>query len=193
MLKRTHEAFSGTFWLGGTLGINLISYKLGNELPVHPAIALVGIIGAVPFSAGKNSPDIDHIWWPGFPKRGYPLWGHRGITHRFWFASLLTLPFLVPFMLAHRTEFSILGPLFLTLPAGWWSHLFGDMIYGRLRICGRVYGLGWTTGGLSETGKRKIGGKRFIVDPAAKFFTGVTIVLATLHLFMFAHLVLGIS
>lgn len=188
MLKRTHEAFAGVCWLGGTLGINLVAYKTGNDAPVNAFVALTGTLLAIPFSAGKNSPDIDHMWWPGFPKKGYPWNSHRGITHRFWFATLIiTPPFLILAYVGHR----LLGfpiwviPLFFALPAGWWSHLFGDMIYGRLRVCGRPFGLGWTTGGMSETGKRKYGGKRYVIDPAAKFCTALTIVLAACHLFVF--------
>lgn len=192
MLKRTHEAFSGVFWLGGTLCVNLVGYRAGYGMPVNPVIAIAGVALAIPFSAGKNSPDIDHIWWPGFPKRGYPLWGHRGITHRFWFASLLTMPFLILFMLTKDSALYILAPLIWALPAGWWSHLFGDMIYGRLLIFGHPYGLGWRTGGLSETGIRKNGGKRYIIDPAAKVCTALAISLAFCHLFIFTTLTLGI-
>lgn len=185
MLKRTHEAFSGVFWLGGTLVVNLASYRTTGDMAVNTGIALVGTVCVIPTSAGKQSPDIDHIWWPGFPKKGYPLWGHRGITHRFWFASLLTTPFLILTLLLHDSGLGWAAPLSLTLPAGWWSHLLGDMIYGRLRILGHSYGLGWTTGGISETGKRKNGGRRYVIDPAAKVCTGITAVLALLHMYIF--------
>lgn len=152
-------------------------------------MALIGAPLAVPMSAGKQSPDIDHQFWPGPPRAGadgrrYTLWGHRGITHRYWFASLLTVPLgLLPVLvLAHRGVPWFWWPLALAPISGWWSHLAGDQIYGRLRVLGRARGLGWTTDGALETGKRKNGKARLIADPAAKVCAVLSSALVVFHL-----------
>lgn len=188
MLKRTHEAFSGVFWSGGTLCLNLTALKLGYEIPVQFGAVLAGFLLAIPFSAGKNSPDFDQLIWPGPPKRDYYWKGHRGITHRFWFATLIiSLPFLIAWWISRDLIPSYWTPIFFALPVGWWSHLFGDMIYGRILIAGHPYGLGWTTGGLTETGKRKYGGKRYVIDPAAKTCTVIAGCLITIHLWIWVQ------
>jgi hypothetical protein len=194
MLKKTHEAFSGVFWLGGTLGINIAALRMGySEMPIHPAVAIAGTILAAPFSAGKNSPDIDQIWWPGPPRRNYQWNGHRGITHRIWFASLISSPFLIlAYVYWQSTLPALMLPILFALPAGWWSHLFGDMIYGRILICGHPFGLGWETGGLTEIGRRKHGGPRYVIDPAAKVCRVIVGTLAVFHLFMLVTYTLGI-
>jgi hypothetical protein len=63
--------------------------------------------------------------------------------------------------------------------AGWWSHLAGDMIYGRIKILGQPVGLGWETGGLSETGKRSGQPRGYLlpVNPAEKLFLGLSVAL----------------
>ena len=183
MMKHTHEVFSSSFWLGSTLLVDVVSVTLFHTYPINPAIAALGLVGAVPFSAGKNSPDFDQKIWPGPPKRGYPWNGHRGVTHRVWFALLVITPiFLIPSWVTWlitgwgTTWFMILN---CSLPAGWWSHLMGDMIYGRILILGVPFGLGWTTNGIAEKGGR------WLKDPAAKFFTATSLILMFLHCYMF--------
>jgi hypothetical protein len=186
MLKRTHEAFSGTFWQGGCLCLNMASLAVSSKPLVNLGAIITGTLVTIPFSAGKNSPDCDQLIWPGPPRKGYYWKGHRGITHRVWFAFVvITMPFIAIAVWIAAFLPAMILPLLFALPAGWWSHLMGDMIYGRILICGRPYGLGWTTGGLTETGKRKNGGKRYIIDPAAKFFMFTTAVLAVLNTFLF--------
>jgi membrane-bound metal-dependent hydrolase YbcI (DUF457 family) len=187
-MRKTHRAFSGVFWLGITLAVNELGARAGaQDWLIHPAVIVAGVVIAPWFSAGRwLSPDIDHRWAPGPPRQNYHWRYHRGFTHRVWFASVLTLVFgLVPFM----------GLLGAGLPAalatvafapvnGWWSHLAGDMIYGRIKILGAARGLGWRTGGLSETGRPSTGGSALIVDPASKVCLGLSTALAGLHLIL---------
>jgi hypothetical protein len=68
------------------------------------------------------------------------------------------------------------------------------MIYGRIKVgvwswkLGRWWhwniGLGWTTGGLSETGRPSTGGSALIVDPAAKVCLGLATALAGANLIL---------
>lgn len=169
MMRETHEPFGVAWWLGTTLAATYVAHEAGWAQPFHPVSVVIGAPLAAAFAAGRNSPDIDHAWAPGPPRRGYHWAGHRGITHRVWFASLLTalcvagigwLHLQVPDVPVGLLTW-LLGPL-----GGWWSHLAGDMIYGRIKILGRARGLGWETGGLSESGGR------WLRDPAAKVATG---------------------
>lgn len=198
MMRATHRAFSGTFWLAGTLGLELVYRRTGAPPGAATAVALAGYPLAAPTSAGKLSPDVDHVFWPGGPrveptdrgrhKRRYYVWGHRGLTHRVWFACLVTLVAgVLPAALVFRLGVPVWTvPLAFAPVAGWWSHLAGDMIYGRIRIAGRAYGLGWETGGLSETGRRKGATSWAVrqlvpVDPASKVFLAMSAALAVLH------------
>lgn len=188
MMGPTHRAFSGAFWLGSTLLVNELGHWVGSQDPViQPAVIVAGFVIAPWFSAGRNfSPDIDQRWAPGPPRLNYDWRYHRGFTHRVWFATLLTFVFgLVPVLVMRgsgvRFEFASIG--FAPIN-GWWSHLAGDMIYGRILILGRARGLGWRTGGLSETGRPSSGGSALIVDPAAKVCLGLATALAGLHLFL---------
>ena len=181
MMKRTHEAFSGVWWLGGCLAVNEAAIQLSYHPPVHPLIAATGLVLCVPFSAGKNSPDIDHMWAPGPPSPNYDWKRHRGITHRFWFGLWVINVFVLYLPLAFAYYINMwvwLVPLIFALPSGWWSHLFGDMIYGKLLILGVRVGLGWTTNGPLEKG-----GKYFI-DPAAKVCGFLTIILMFINILM---------
>lgn len=198
MMGATHRAFSGTFWLAGTLGLEIVYRRAGAPPGAATAVALAGYPLAPLMSSGRTSPDVDHLIWPGPPrydpvdKSKYPrryYWrGHRGITHRVWFALAVTLPFgVLPALVLHRLGVPWWAvPLALAPVAGWWSHLAGDMIYGRIRIAGRAYGLGWTTGGMSETGRRK-GATPWLtrqlvpVDPASKVFVAMSAGLALAH------------
>jgi hypothetical protein len=193
MMKRTHQAFAGVFWLSGTLAADFVSVHLGHGEVVSAGMVALGWPLAVPLSAGRNSPDMDQMWWPGPPRcepgsqRRYYWRGHRGLTHRVWFACVVTVALLaVPLLVASR-----IGPLSwwlaelqLALISGWWSHLAGDMIYGRIRIAGRARGLGWRTGGLSETGTREHGGHRWVIDPAAKVCAGLCAALVVAHVLL---------
>jgi hypothetical protein len=187
MMKRTHEAFSAVWWLGGTAIVNGITCMESHSLGVAPAVVVIGVAIARPLSAGNNSPDMDHLWWPGPPKRGYPLRSHRGITHRVWFASLITTIWLLMTVgalykvLGHIPYPAYLIPLFFAPLDGWWSHLAGDMIYGRILILGKPRGLGWETGGLSEDGGA------WLRHPAAKVCLGLACALLALNALIVVH------
>jgi hypothetical protein len=174
MMGKTHRAWSGAFWLGTTLVVNEVFKLAGFDAPFHPVVILAGFFIAPWFSAGRYlSPDIDHRWAPG-PPRGHYHWRyHRGFTHRVWFATLLTgalaiLPFglLLGIGVPSGIAYSVMAPI-----NGWWSHIVGDMIYGRILISGRAYGLGWETGGDSE----------FI---SAGIFVGLASALSAVHLYL---------
>jgi hypothetical protein len=211
MMARTHRAWSGVFWLGTTLAINELGRQAGaQDWLIHPAVIVAGFFIAPWFSAGRYlSPDIDHRWAPGPPRHNYDWRFHRGFTHRIWFASLLSIIFgFTPYLvLLHAGIPGQLSCVVLAPVNGWWSHLAGDMIYGRIKIgnlvCDRrrikgpfgsvsyAYrwhwwhvnvGLGWTTGGLSETGRPSSGGSALIVDPASKVCVGLATALTGLHL-----------
>lgn len=194
MMKRTHEAWSLVFWLGTTLTLEAVYRRAGVPEAVAPAIAVLGAPLAVPMSAGRQSPDVDHLFWPGPPRcdpgtnRRYTLWGHRGITHRYWFAALVSVPAgLLPVLVLARLGVPWYWlPLALAPVSGWWSHLAGDQIYGRLRVMGRARGLGWTTDGPAETGRRKNGKPRWIIDPAAKVCSVLSAALVLAHLVLAA-------
>jgi hypothetical protein len=198
MMGATHRAFAGTWWLAATLGLELIYRRAGAPAGAATAVSLAGYPLAPLMASGKTSPDVDHVWWPGPPraepgdvglhKRRYYVWGHRGLTHRVWFAFVVTLVVgVLPALVLLRLGTPVYAvPLVLAPAVGWWSHLAGDMIYGRIRIAGTAVGLGWTTGGVSETGRRK-GATPWLtrqlvpVDPAAKVCVAMSAVLAVAH------------
>jgi len=188
-MGKTHRAFSGVFWLGTCLAVNWVGRELGaQDWVINPGVILAGFFIAPWFSAGRYcSPDIDHRWAPGPPRNHYDWRYHRGFTHRVWFASTLTmLAGLFPFMALLGNGVPAGTALLAFAPVnGWWSHLAGDMIYGRILILGRARGLGWRTGGLSETGRPSSGGSALILDPAAKVCAGLAAALAGLHLALF--------
>jgi len=173
-MAKGHRAFSATYWLGITAGLNVAH----PGLIAAPAV-IVGVVLAWPMSAGRYcSPDIDHRWAPGPPRNHYDWRYHRGWTHRYWFACVV-------FLCAGAVPFSVLlrqgvpaeaASAIFGLPAGWWSHLAGDQIYGRLKVLGRARGLGWKTGGVAESGGR------FWRDPAAQVFTVASGLLVVAHL-----------
>lgn len=158
MMKDTHDEFAAPFWLGTTLVVNLVA-------PGQPVPLLVAVVGALltqgflALAGGKlASPDRDLRTWNERPKAGYPLWGHRGITHRWWFASIVvTLIGLLPLaLLVLLAGVPWRYALLVLVPASnWCSHLAGDMWFGRLKVLGKSRGLGWTTGGGAEPTVRK--------------------------------------
>lgn len=199
MMGVTHQAFSGTWWLGISLALEPAYRMAGAPAGAALAVSLAGYPLAPLMSRGKTSPDVDHLFWPGPPRaepsdRGrhqhrYYWRGHRGVTHRVWFASLITVLLgLLPVLVLLKVGVpGYVVPLALAPVAGWWSHLAGDMIYGRIRIAGRAVGLGWETGGLSETGRRRGGTGWLIrqvvpVDPASKVCVALSAALIALHL-----------
>lgn len=166
MNRNKHRAWSLIFWTGTALSVDLLAVRTGHALPVAPAAFLVGPALAAPFSAGRPrldrkfglSPDIDQIWAPGMPRNNYEWTGHRGFTHRIWFACVLSffcavLPSLWAMDRTDPKSWSLIVPLICSPMNGWWSHLAGDMIYGRLKVgvyswkLGRFWtwniGLGW--------------------------------------------------
>jgi hypothetical protein len=178
MLGTTHMAWAPVFTLGLADACDFISLRLDHVEFLNPGVVAVVAVTSVYTSHGRwFSPDMDQRWAPGRPRQNYNWRFHRGITHRVWFASMLTLLFgILPMVVLQRIGvprylcYSVLGPM-----AGWWSHLSGDMIYGRIKIMGSPIGLGWQTGGLSETGRRK-GGKRWLpTNPAERVCTALLI------------------
>jgi membrane-bound metal-dependent hydrolase YbcI (DUF457 family) len=181
MMRVTHRAFCGAFIVGGTLLVDALASRAGHGIPINLGTVLGLAITATPFSAGKSSPDIDHLWAPGPPRQNYDWKFHRGWTHRFWFANtLLLITGILPyvFLTLHGVP-SAFAQVVFGPSLGWTSHLFGDMIYGRILVMGQPIGLGWKTGGASESGDSS-----WVVDPAAKVFTGLTAGLAALHLLL---------
>lgn len=204
MLADTHRAWAVAWWLGGTLALDATTAALGRAPAIHPGAVIAGVFVAPVFSAGRwLSPDMDHRWWPGPPRHGYYWRGHRGVTHRPWFASVLTLVFgVVPYVVVLRAGVAApVAAVVLAPVAGWWSHLSGDMIYGRLPVWGLavrwrtvdgvwrrrvvwwryVVGLGWKTGGVLERGGR------WWRDPAVGVFSVVSVVLVGAHLVLLAN------
>jgi hypothetical protein len=105
---------------------------------------------------------------------------------------LLSVVFgLLPFLVLLRLG---LSPAFASVAFspinGWWSHLFGDMIFGRIKFglwsfkLGRFWhwnvGLGWTTNGLAEKGGS------LWRDPAAKVSVAMSAGLVIAHLALLA-------
>jgi len=187
-MRKTHRAFAGAFWLGSTLALDGLALKSGHDVPVSPVVVAAGVFVAPLFSSGIMSPDMDHQWAPGPPRNHYDWRFHRGFTHRVWFATVLTMVCgLIPFMgLLHAGLSASVGTLAFAPVNGWWSHLFGDMIFGRIKFgvwsfrLGRFWhwnvGLGWTTNGLAEKGGA------LWRDPAAKVSVAASGVLVAGHL-----------
>lgn len=226
MLADTHRAWAVAWWLGGTLALDAATVALDRAPAVHPAAVLAGVAVAPLFSAGRGlpprrwdkhgrrlprdwgllgiSPDVDQRWWPGPPRHGYHWRGHRGVTHRPWFATVVTLVFgVVPYLAVLRAGVPApVGVVVFAPAAGWWSHLSGDMLYGRLPVWGvavrwrlvdgvwrrrvvwwrYIVGLGWKTGGVLERGGR------WWRDPAAGVCTVVAAVLIGAHLALLSTL-----
>jgi membrane-bound metal-dependent hydrolase YbcI (DUF457 family) len=136
MLRRTHEAWAPVPWLAGTLAVDTLGLALHSGLVVSPLVAILSVPLTRPFSAGLNSPDMDQRWAPGRPRNNYDWRGHRGFTHRLWFAWVLTLGLgVLPTALlwGAGAPLWVLPAVFAPV-AGWWSHLSGDMIRGRLPV-----------------------------------------------------------
>ena len=197
MMKKTHRAYAISYTLGATLGVNALAVASGHDLLVNPGATAIAAFGAQFFASGNLSPDVDHTWAPGPPRKGYAIGGHRGLTHRPWFAVILSLLWGLPGVYLISKVPGATGPIFVSLCAiwsfplfGWWSHLSGDMIYGRIKVMGRPRGLGWETGGLSETGRNRKGVKLWfgLRDPASKVCLFVSAALAVVHLALFVKL-----
>lgn len=188
MMGKTHRIYSTVFWLGTTGAVNGIAIETGHDPIFNIVVVAIGVFMARPFSSGKFlSPDMDQRWAPGPPRNHYDWRFHRGWTHRVWFATLLTVLFsILPMVACQRVGMSSGIYVALLAPvAGWWSHLSGDMIYGRIKILGSPVGLGWHTGGLSETGRPTNGGKRWLpTNPAERVLSGLAVVLVVAQLIL---------
>lgn len=109
-----------------------------------PAVAAAGAV-AVVTSAGQLSPDADQFrWWRRIDQvvpdealgHAGPL-QHRGITHWWVFPALLTACWVV-----QPARGGWVWMAAGALLAGWWSHLLGDMVFGRAdRWSGRGPGI----------------------------------------------------
>jgi hypothetical protein len=185
MMKKTHRAYAGAFWMGSSLLVDGLAVRSGHSVPISPPVVAVGLFVAPLFSSGKLSPDVDHTWAPGPPRNHYDWRYHRGFTHRVWFAAVLTLVSgLAPFLaLLHAGLPVALATVAFVPVTGWWSHLSGDMIFGRILILGKAHGLGWTTGGAAEEGGS------LLRDPAAKVSVAATAALVAAHLALFVSAV----
>lgn len=149
MMGSTHRAYAFTFTTGIAFAVNAVTAVAHDKYAITiPAIVIAGL-SSMYFSSGKFSPDIDRTWAPGPPRRGYHWRGHRGWTHRVWFASFLSVVWLAlaaqvlsvhPVLMSADVWYVWSAPLL-----GWWSHLSGDMIYGRLPVMGQPIGLGIPT------------------------------------------------
>jgi hypothetical protein len=177
------------WWLASVLAVNVTGAH------ISPIAAIAGAGIAPLFAAGDWSPDSDLTWLSRL--------GHRQATHR---------PDTTAVSLTALTAL-VWIPLALTLPlgihwlawapvTGWWSHLIGDAIFGRIP-CGRALGralrpilgqhivrqdptgrqaywvgLGWDTDGILERGKRKDGTRALPFAPTTGALRGATGLLA---------------
>jgi len=174
------------WWLAGVAATNLAGAH------TNPGVALAGALIAPVFAAGRWSPDADQTWLAHL--------GHRRSTHR----PDTTAVALTVVSLAVWAPLAVVLPWGLHLLAlapvtGWWSHLVGDSIFGRIpcgqalgsllrsilgwHICpldptGRYWcwiGLGWETNGAAERGHTRWG--RLPFAPATSVLRGVTVLL----------------
>ena len=189
MMGQTHRPMGSAWWLGGIAAANLAGAG------INPVVALTGAAIAPVFAAGRLSPDADLTWLRHL--------GHRRLTHRpdttavaltavslaAWVPLALVLPF--------HLHLLLLAPV-----TGWWSHLVGDAIFGRIP-CGRVlgavlrqflgrhicpldptgryycwFGLGWDTDGALERGHTRWGNLPFA--PATAAVSGASLALSVL-------------
>lgn len=154
----THRA------LGAAFGV---AYGVTMQLPLA-GVAVCGALGTIT-SAGTLSPDVDQ-------RRGWRLadslapdellgnrgpMQHRGITHWWGVAAVATAAWLTMLLpLADGGRGSLLAHGIGALLAGWWSHLFGDLVFGKADVrTGRGPGIPmlpwWGHVGLSlDTGGR---------------------------------------
>jgi membrane-bound metal-dependent hydrolase YbcI (DUF457 family) len=147
MMGPTHRIWSATMWLGIAAVVDVTAARTGHGIPLPVVEIGIGLPLAMLTSGGTRfSPDRDLRWAPGFPRPGYHWKGHRGWTHRWWFAGVLVLLTAAGAVLSgHASFLPIWAPVF-----GWCTHLVGDMIFGRLRVLGKARGWGWDTGGFGE-------------------------------------------
>jgi hypothetical protein len=189
MMGPTHKAFGAVWWLTGVAAANLTGAD------INPVVALTGAAVAPVFAAGRWSPDADQTWLSHL--------GHRRATHRpdttAVALTIVSLAVWAPLALALPAGIHLLA---LAPVAGWWSHLIGDAVFGRIpcgpalgrplrrvlgrRVCprdptGRYWcwvGLGWDTNGVLERGKRPDGQRVLSFAPATVALQWATVVLA---------------
>jgi hypothetical protein len=135
----THTVWAASTWA-----------SIVQVLPVdRPAWLLIGVLPAMACSAGVLSPDVDRVWAPG--REGLHHWRwHRGFTHRVWFASALTVLALAVAVVAPvEARPAVAGAVW-----GWYSHLIGDAWFGRIKVGGRLVGVGLRVGTRLEAWSR---------------------------------------
>jgi hypothetical protein len=132
MMAPTHREMASSWWLGGVLLVE----ALGAD--VHPAVALTGAVIARRFGYGRFSPDADTSWLSHL--------GHRQVTHRPGTAATLTAVTCLAWAVlavAVPVRYGVLLPLVWAPVTGWWSHLVGDAVFGRIPLGAGVGGLLW--------------------------------------------------
>ena len=124
----THRALGAAWWLAGCLTLNAAGPGL-----VNPVMALTGAAIAPVFAAGRASPDADMTWLSDL--------GHRQGTHRPRTAAWLTVATAVAcgaawlwLWLNGRGDLDPLLPVVWAPVTGWWSHLLGDAVFGRIPL-----------------------------------------------------------
>ncbi len=142
MNEKAHEYLGAGCWAVGSLVMDLAAQHFGHPGPVGPVAVVLGLPLAGSFAAGRNSPDVDRLWAPGLPRPGYHWAGHRGFTHRVWFACVVTILFTFGYFALASTVPKDVATIAFAPAIGWWSHLLGDVIKGRLKIGKRKVGLG---------------------------------------------------
>lgn len=166
MMGPSHRRLGAAWWLGGVLAANTVGAG------IHPLIAFGGAAVAPVFAAGRWSPDADVTWLAHL--------GHRRATHRpdTTAAALTVITFVVWVPLAFLAPAGLAWLVWAPV-AGWWSHLVGDAMFGRIPVGPAVgavlarilpsglvrrgggygpywVGVGWDTDGLLERGNVRL-------------------------------------
>ncbi len=134
MNEKAHEYFGAGCWAVGSVVVDLAARQFGLDAPVSAVAVLLGMPLAGSFAAGKNSPDVDRLWAPGLPRPGYDWTCHRGVTHRVWVSCVVTAIVTFGYVALLRVAPMEHATVAFAAAVGWWSHLLGDMIKGRLKI-----------------------------------------------------------
>ncbi len=129
----THRALGAVFGVG---------YGVSMGLPVAGVVGC-GVLGTLT-AAGVASPDVDQRWgWrladtltPDELLGGHGPMQHRGITHWWGVALVATAAWLTALLplAGDGGRGSLLAHAAGALLAGWWSHLVGDLVFGKADV-----------------------------------------------------------